>query len=152
MKSKKHTANWQKIPSGFESGDKAAEAKFKEANEAYEVLSDSEKKARYDQFGHAGVDPNYGAGGPGGAGGFDFDFGDIFSSFFGGSGFGGFGTGRSNPNAPQRGSIIRRASPSLLRRPQRAANARLKQCVWRPAMHAQAPAPRKAPPPDLPGM
>ena len=52
-------------------GDKAAEAKFKEANEAYEVLSDSEKKARYDQFGHAGVDPNYGAGGPGGAGGFD---------------------------------------------------------------------------------
>ena len=85
-------------------GDKAAEAKFKEANEAYEVLSDSEKKARYDQFGHAGVDPNYGAGGPGGAGGFDFDFGDIFSSFFGGSGFGGFGTGRSNPNAPQRGS------------------------------------------------
>ena len=42
-------------------GDKAAEAKFKEANEAYEVLSDSEKKARYDQFGHAGVDPNYGA-------------------------------------------------------------------------------------------
>ena len=44
-------------------GDKAAEAKFKEANEAYEVLSDSEKKARYDQFGHAGVDPNYGAGG-----------------------------------------------------------------------------------------
>ena len=46
-------------------GDKAAEAKFKEANEAYEVLSDSEKKARYDQFGHAGVDPNYGAGGPG---------------------------------------------------------------------------------------
>ena len=101
---KKHTANWQKIPSDLNPGDKAAEAKFKEANEAYEVLSDSEKKARYDQFGHAGVDPNYGAGGPGGAGGFDFDFGDIFSSFFGGSGFGGFGTGRSNPNAPQRGS------------------------------------------------
>ena len=49
-------------------GDAEAEAKFKEANEAYEVLSDSQKKARYDQFGHAGVDPNYGAGG--GAGGF----------------------------------------------------------------------------------
>lgn len=85
-------------------GNKEAEEKFKEANEAYEVLSDDQKKARYDQFGHAGVDPNYGAGqgGYGGAGfsGMDFDLGDIFNSFFG-SGFGG---GRSNPNAPQRGS------------------------------------------------
>lgn len=81
--------------------NKEAEAKFKEANEAYEVLSDAEKKARYDQFGHAGVDPNYGAGGGGFNGqGFDFDLGDIFSSFFGG----GFGGGRANPNAPQRGS------------------------------------------------
>lgn len=86
-------------------GDKEAEAKFKEVNEAYEVLSDSEKKARYDQFGHAGVDPNFGAGGSGagGFGGFsDFgDLGDIFGSFFGG----GFGGGRrSDPNAPRRGS------------------------------------------------
>lgn len=86
-------------------GDKQAEEKFKEANEAYEVLSDAQKKARYDRFGHAGVDPNYGAGqgGPGGfggfGGGFDFDLGDIFSSFFGG-----FGGGGGNPNAPQRGS------------------------------------------------
>ena len=47
-------------------GDKEAEAKFKEVNEAYSVLSDEQKRARYDQFGHAGVDPNYGAGGPGG--------------------------------------------------------------------------------------
>ena len=47
-------------------GDQAAEAKFKEVNEAYSILSDKEKRARYDQFGHAGVDPNYGAGGPGG--------------------------------------------------------------------------------------
>ncbi len=46
-------------------GDKEAEEKFKEANEAYEVLSDAEKKAKYDRFGHAGVDPNYGAGGAG---------------------------------------------------------------------------------------
>ena len=69
-------------------GDKAAEAKFKEANEAYEVLSDADKKARYDQYGHAGVDPNFGAGG-GFDGSFDFgDLGDIFGSFFGG-GFGG---------------------------------------------------------------
>ena len=57
-------------------GDKQAEAKFKEVNEAYEVLSDSEKKSRYDQFGHAGVDPNFGAGGPGGAG-FGGGFGDF---------------------------------------------------------------------------
>ncbi len=87
-------------------GDAAAEARFKEVGEAYEVLSDSDKKARYDQFGHAGVDPNFGGGyGPGG--GVDFgDIGDIFSSIFGGGGFGGgFGGGgrRQNPNAPRRG-------------------------------------------------
>ncbi len=88
-------------------GDKSAEEKFKEVNEAYEVLSDADKKARYDQYGHAGVDPNFGAGGFGGGfdGGFDFgDLGDIFGSFFGG----GFGGGRrTNPNAPQRGESIR---------------------------------------------
>lgn len=70
-------------------GDKEAEEKFKEINEANEVLSDPDKKARYDQFGFAGVDPNYGAGAGGGAysaGGFDFgDLGDIFGSFFGGA-------------------------------------------------------------------
>lgn len=92
-------------------GDKTAEAKFKEANEAYEVLSDEQKKARYDQFGHAGVDPNYGAGAGGFGGGFgeDFDLGDIFSSFFGGGGGfgGGFGGGRrANPNAPRRGEDL----------------------------------------------
>ncbi len=95
-------------------GDKTAEEKFKEINEANEVLSDPQKKARYDQFGFAGVDPSYGAGASGGYGGggggmgFDFgdlgDLGDIFGSFFGG-GFG--GATRANPNAPTRGESLR---------------------------------------------
>ena len=68
-------------------GDKEAEAKFKEANEAYAVLSDDEKRSKYDQFGHAAFDPASGGFGGGGFGGFDgFDFSDIFSSFFGGGG------------------------------------------------------------------
>ena len=72
-------------------GDKEAEEKFKEAAEAYEVLSDPEKKSKYDQFGHAAFDPAAGAGGYGGysTGGFG-DYSDIFDSIFGG-GFGGFG-------------------------------------------------------------
>lgn len=81
-----------------------AAEKFKELNEAYEVLSDHDKKVKYDQFGFAGVDPNYGGGGGGfsGFGGFDMgDLGDIFGSFFGG------GSTRSRRNAPQRGETLR---------------------------------------------
>ena len=91
-------------------GDKEKEAQFKEANEAYSVLSDPDKKAKYDQFGFAGVDPNYGAG----AGGFTGDFGDledIFGDIFGGAfggGFGGFGGGRTTTRSgPQKGENLR---------------------------------------------
>ncbi|MBE6983404.1 MAG: molecular chaperone DnaJ [Ruminococcaceae bacterium] len=84
-------------------GDKSAEEKFKEIGEAYEVLSDSDKRARYDQFGFQGVDPNFNGGqgfdGFGGFGGFG-DFGDIFGDFFGG------GRRSSTRNGPMRGENV----------------------------------------------
>ena len=88
-------------------GDKECEARFKEINEAYEVLSDPDKRAKYDQFGHAAFDPSQGFGGGGGFGGFEGfgGFGDIFSDIFGG-GFG-FGGGGRNPNAPRKGDNLR---------------------------------------------
>ena len=89
-------------------GDKECEEKFKEAQEAYAILSDPEKRRQYDQFGHAAFD-----GGAGGAGGFDFSgmdmgdiFGDIFGDFFGG------GRRNSNNNGPAQGASVR---PSVLR-------------------------------------
>ena len=84
-------------------GDKEAEMKFKEANEAYAVLSDKEKRDKYDRFGHSAFDPTQGGGGFSGFG--DFDFGDIFSSFFGG-GFGGGNPSRSRRNMPQEGEDV----------------------------------------------
>ena len=90
-------------------GDAEAEKSFKEVNEAYSVLSDADKKAKYDQFGHAAFDPTAGAGGGYGGGGFsggfgDFgDLGDIFGSIFGGA----FGVGSTQRrNGPQRGDDV----------------------------------------------
>lgn len=89
--------------------DPNAAEKFKEAQEAYSILSDEQKRKMYDQYGHAGV--NQSANGASGFGGFDasgFDFGDIFDSFFGGatSGFGGFGSSQSSGPRASRGSDV----------------------------------------------
>jgi len=91
-------------------GDKEAEEKFKEINEAYEVLSDSTKRQTYDQFGHAGMNGQGGFGGQGfggqGFGGFEDIFGDMFGDIFGG-GFG--GGGRPRRRGPERGADIRQS-------------------------------------------
>ena len=89
---------------------KEAETKFKEANEAYEVLSNTERRAQYDQFGHAAFDGSAGgAGGFGGGFGGSGGFGDIFDMFFGGGSQGGFGFGGGGrrQNGPERGADLR---------------------------------------------
>ena len=88
-------------------GDKEAEAKFKEVTEAYEILSDSEKKAQYDQYGHAAFEQGAGGFNGGGFGGFDFggDMGDIFGDIFGDL-FGGGRSRRAN-NGPMKGANLR---------------------------------------------
>lgn len=105
---KAYRAQAKKYHPDLHPGDVEAEKKFKEVNEAYAVLSDSEKKAKYDQYGHAAFDPNMGGGGGfGGFGGFDFGgngggfdiFGDIFGSMFGGG-----GSSSSRRNGPVRGN------------------------------------------------
>ena len=87
-------------------GDKSAEEKFKEVGEAYEVLSDADKRSRYDSYGFAGVDPNFnpnaGGGFGGGFGGAGFDFGDIFGDFFGG----GASSRSASQTAPRRGENV----------------------------------------------
>lgn len=93
-------------------GDKEAEEKFKEVNEAYSVLSDPDKKSKYDRFGHAGVDPSSGfgggAGGFGGFGGFE-DIFDMFGGMFGG-GFGGGQQPRGAPISREKAEIFKRLS------------------------------------------
>ncbi|MDO4493307.1 MAG: molecular chaperone DnaJ [Clostridia bacterium] len=112
------TATEQEIKSAFRKqaktchpdlhpGDKEAEARFKELNEAAEILTDADKRAKYDRYGHAAFDPAQGGGDPFGGAGFGGfgGFGDIFESVFGG-GFGGYGSGRSN-NGPVSGNDLR---------------------------------------------
>ena len=132
--------------------DKASEEKFKEAKEAFEILSDPKKRAAYDQFGHAGVDPSVGGGrgpGPEGFGGFADAFGDIFGEIFGQQGRGGRGGGAAACSAAP---TCATTSNSRSRTRRAAPRSRSASRRWRRARPATGPAPsparspRRAPP------
>jgi len=123
---------------------KEAEEKFKEAKEAYEMLSDAQKKAAYDQYGHAGVDPNMrGPGGPGGEGfaGFGEAFGDIFGDIFGGARRGGGG------RQVYRGADLSYAMEITLEEAANGKETQIRIPAGTTAKPARAPAPSPAPAP-----
>ena len=122
-----------------------AEAKFKEINEAYEVLSDADKKARYDQFGFAGVDPNFNAGGNPFGGGFGALVASAIWAIFSATSLAAVPAVAAAPMPPERAKMWWRRWCSALRRPPSAQRKRLAWAASRAATIAAAPVPPTAP-------